>query len=722
MNRIVFVCLFLSAGIVSAQSQWTWQNPYPQGNNINSIQSVTPDIGYACGDHGTVLKTDSSGRSWESVSFPLEIDLTSLDFVDANDGWVAGTLDSSAYVYQTTDGGDSWNRVLDQKGTWVSINFTDVDTGWMSVDSTLYSYGVGGASRMIRHFPHFVTSICFINKNMGWLAAGDSVYKTTDAGYSWAGSDPADSALQVMDKVVFIDSSIGFATGRSLTFGGLESCIFKSTDGGATWTRQLSVALPTVEGQPITFDEISDIGFAGRNDGWAMAYGTVYRTTDGRNWSKVSYSEYLTALAVVDSSTLWSGGQYGVLHVSTDGGETWGNAYRGFITETNDIHVLNSKDVYVAGGRTILKTTDGGNSWQSMQVDNSDSTYLDIRSVWFTDSLHGWIGVENLGGWGGVYRTTDGGLSWSNQIDNVTRVFSVYFLNRKTGWFFSGDSSYITNDSGKTWSAQVGDRPGLDEADAMEFVSPETGFAGGYLGLYKTTDGGDNWSKIDLGIPDPFVKGIYFIDPQKGWAVGYNGNNGLVLKTTDGGSTWTVANLPQISYTMWPQSVFFQNANDGWVVGTAVPFGFALHTSDGGSSWQQVSLPSSNDLTGVAFSSDTSGWIVGSYGEILHTSNAGVTFVQGNTRDIPKNFVLDQNYPNPFNPTTVISYQLSAVGHVSLKVYDVLGREVATLVDGVEKAGSYRVRFDGLRLASGVYFCRLSAPGYMKTMKMLLLK
>ena len=86
--------------------------------------------------------------------------------------------------------------------------------------------------------------------------------------------------------------------------------------------------------------------------------------------------------------------------------------------------------------------------------------------------------------------------------------------------------------------------------------------------------------------------------------------------------------------------------------------------------------------------------------------------------NIIKDYELSQNYPNPFNPTTIISYQLPKDGHVSLKVYDVLGREVATLVDANQTVGRYNVNFDGSRLASGVYFYRLTSGSYVSTKKM----
>lgn len=88
----------------------------------------------------------------------------------------------------------------------------------------------------------------------------------------------------------------------------------------------------------------------------------------------------------------------------------------------------------------------------------------------------------------------------------------------------------------------------------------------------------------------------------------------------------------------------------------------------------------------------------------------------------PTTFSLRQNYPNPFNPTTVISYQLPAVTRVILKVYDILGNEVATLVNTTQPAGIHSVQFSGSRLASGVYFYRLSTQNYVRTMKMVFLK
>jgi hypothetical protein len=97
------------------------------------------------------------------------------------------------------------------------------------------------------------------------------------------------------------------------------------------------------------------------------------------------------------------------------------------------------------------------------------------------------------------------------------------------------------------------------------------------------------------------------------------------------------------------------------------------------------------------------------------------TGVQG-TVAIPKDFELFQNYPNPFNPTTVINYQLPVASHVVIRVYDILGREVTTLVNEQKPAGSYQVDFDAHLLSSGVYFYRLQAGSFTETKKFVLVK
>jgi hypothetical protein len=96
--------------------------------------------------------------------------------------------------------------------------------------------------------------------------------------------------------------------------------------------------------------------------------------------------------------------------------------------------------------------------------------------------------------------------------------------------------------------------------------------------------------------------------------------------------------------------------------------------------------------------------------------------VRGEEVDVPGEFALKQNYPNPFNPKTVMSYELKVKSNVRLVVYDVLGREVARLAEGIQDAGIKSVEWDASGTPSGVYFYRLRAGDFVETKKMVLAK
>ncbi len=147
----------------------------------------------------------------------------------------------------------------------------------------------------------------------------------------------------------------------------------------------------------------------------------------------------------------------------------------------------------------------------------------------------------------------------------------------------------------------------------------------------------------------------------------------------------------------WPAGVRYDPENDGTPMGS-----LGVHEH-----W--------NNATAMQYSRNlgTGGGI-----ELLKLSSfVGIAEGDGVT---PEAYVLEQNYPNPFNPTTAISYQLTANSFVALRVYDVIGKEVATLVDEEQNAGSYTVSFNASNLPSGVYFYRLTTEGFTRTRKMLL--
>ena len=152
----------------------------------------------------------------------------------------------------------------------------------------------------------------------------------------------------------------------------------------------------------------------------------------------------------------------------------------------------------------------------------------------------------------------------------------------------------------------------------------------------------------------------------------------------------------------------YQNSNFSWTK--------ILLTDDfeGGEDVEVLDMDGDEDLDVVA---------AGSSGKLVWWENetpVGI-FIESNNEILHK-FSLEQNYPNPFNPITKISYQIPEPGIVSLKIYNVLGKEITTMVNEKKSAGEYEVEFDGSKLSSGIYFYRLFADGFSITKKMLLLK
>jgi hypothetical protein len=190
------------------------------------------------------------------------------------------------------------------------------------------------------------------------------------------------------------------------------------------------------------------------------------------------------------------------------------------------------------------------------------------------------------------------------------------------------------------------------------------------------------------------------------------------MRTTDGGDTWTSV-ITGTNTTLLGVST--PNGINALAVGSA---GAVLVSSDGGASWGTQIVETNLDLFAVHFLDVDRGTIVGNLGIVLRTSLASTPTIvspfdqPGSLRE----FDLAQNYPNPFNGATTISFRLSTSRPVSLRIHDLLGREVATLLNGFESAGEYRILWESTSLPSGVYFFCLRVGSSLATKRMVLLK
>jgi photosystem II stability/assembly factor-like uncharacterized protein len=412
----------------------------------------------------------------------------------------------------------------------------------------------------------------------------------------------------------------------------------------------------------------------------------------------------LRYLCFVDSLTGWAAGDSGTIIRTTDGAKTWevqNSTVQTFIldiffADKNTGWALTIKDVFPFNS-IILKTINGGEEWTA---ENFPDTSALIRTVFFFDSLNGFAGGSYIA------QTSDGGNSWmKSDIDsNMVSGFPVYkfnFLNHQFGYACGGRIDvagvvWRTTNSGLNWSAQ-----GIS-ADEI----------------------------FDIFILDSLTAITLSGDPEGLYPIAY-------LKTTNAGINWLYSELPYFGLSF---AIDFRTYNEGW---SASGYKFLL-TTNRGQTWEEFETPDSCVIYNLQFTDSRTGYAVGENGVILKLDPTLVGVEEEISR--PAEFILYQNYPNPFNPTTKIKFTIPSsplsfgegLG-VRLVVYDVLGNEIATLVNEKLPAGEYEVEFNTSsessfrlvrNLSSGVYFYQLRITGpeinsgqeLIQTKKMIYLK
>ncbi|MCW9096650.1 MAG: YCF48-related protein, partial [Ignavibacteriaceae bacterium] len=289
-----------------------------------------------------------------------------------------------------------------------------------------------------------------------------------------------------------------------------------------------------------------------------------------------------------------------------------------------------------------------------------------------------------------------------------------------TGWVVGfGGTISKTIDGGENWISQSSGT--TKDLESVHFTDQNTGWAVGRNGtILKTIDGGTNWEGHSCGTGYD-IHSIYFTNSNTGWiACGeHDGKNpqGEIWKTTNGGEDW-VNQFAEIGSVF--QSVHFIDTNTGWVVGW---YGAILQTTNGGEDWVFQTSGTTKGLRSVHFTDQNTGWAVGRFGALLKTTNGGVTFVEEEEiNNIPTNYNLNQNFPNPFNPSTKIKFSIPKTSKVTIKIYDILGNEIETLVNEEKPTGTYEITWNAENSPSGVYFYQLRTGEFVETKKMILIK
>jgi photosystem II stability/assembly factor-like uncharacterized protein len=544
---------------------------------------------------------------------------------------------------------------------------------------------------------------------LGTGATAARIIKSTDFGATW--SNVATSVVSSYPcSIYFLNEKTGIA-------GAYDGSIFKTTDGGTTWAKK------TV--QIASGATVNDMDFVDSAKGFAVDdKGNILATTDGgENWSVNKIPQQKFNSINVKASTYYGAGTGGAIIKSTDNGKTWENKFQAFtLFILRQLSFVDSKTAYTCGGATsasdslgyIFKSTDGGTTWNAIDYNLKSVIYsfsMPTPDIWYA-----------AGGNNSLFKSTDAGKSWTKLTSPLSGTpipifYSLVFTSKDTGYAAANAGKLIkTTDGGKTWTSLTTSFTSSQliwKISVPDMSNPNTLFiTGGGGKLLKTTDAGQTWNSVDAKIA-----GSFFALKFKDGKVGLLGGSAMALcKTTDGGNTWTPLSLPS-SITGIVYAVDF-GKDTYWV---SVSTGDILYSTDQGASWTIIPKFNANTLYDAAVVGDNI-FFVGNNGAVIKGNadpNTSVKQISGNT---VKSFELTQNYPNPFNPSTTIKYSVPTEGKVSLKVYNLLGEEVATLINQNQSAGTYSVSFDASSLSSGIYFYQLSSGNNVSVKKMMLVK
>ena len=388
------------------------------------------------------------------------------------------------------------------------------------------------------------------------------------------------------------------------------------------------------------------------------------------------------------------------------------------------VHFFNSQKGFIAGGFGVLAyTTNSGVNW--IKINNSNDNhyhsifFIDDNTGWFTGGFWNYSSVIEL-----IRKTTDGGVTWdSTYIDPGARIYDIQFLNNNTG-YLAGKYIRKTTNGGYNWFS-VESPAQYFFNNSIYFVNEHTGWVSkSYTDPYiyittskilKTTNGGQNWFNqiVDSNLTHNIFNDIHFVNNLTGYLAGV-----AIFKTTNGGQNWFAVSDSSLRY----YKLFFINDNTGW----ASSWNYVSKTTNAGNTWVSEFITYGCFFRGMYFLNLLTGWVSGmtniSQPKLYKTTNGGVSYINSIGNVMPDIFYLHQNYPNPFNPVTNIKFDIPKNGFVTLKVFDILGREITTLVNEKLSAGSYEWEWDGNGYPSSVYFYRLVTDDFSEVKKMLLIK
>jgi len=572
MKRFLLLALaqlfFTMAEVVHAQ-EWTLLNPMPTYKSIISISFPTADTGFIVNEDYKIRRTTDGGQNWEILDF--EDDAHFVEFTDVNTGYIT----SLSKIYKTTDGGETWvKHIIDPYASCWETHFINDTIGFAFGWAGYLTKTNDGGQTWVKKQSYNgsgsfnYTEMAFADLNTGYIVGmfdqQNWVLRRTDnGGDAWFDIEIPDSLGYVTSVSVLGPENIWISTGIRI-YDSLPYPwqVYHSTNGGQTWSEHL---IGDIFQAP---DAITRIHFFNELEGFAMNDRQIFSTSDGgQTWMHefiapiynvfISMKEYTSP----NPQTRYFGG-YGPSFVkTTDSGLSYQNLISGDVAYFRFIHFSDSANGFVGGfnnsSALIKYTEDAGETWHQASF---DSTPSGINQVSFADKYNGWATFTN-----GIYRTYDGGKNWSILYQDVNENFvgiSVPDLQHLYVWGLG--SVRKSDDGGISWT-DITPSINIDNLYLRKIHFPDQ--ANGYLALadsygnkhffLKTTDAGETWTELFPG--NSPVRLLDFCDP-------FNGiiqlENNQFMYTNDGGITWNNSVSTYAKYVKMfdPQNILFSNA------------------------------------------------------------------------------------------------------------------------------------------------------------------
>ena len=735
MKRIIaLTTLFFLVFSMNVFAQtWTAQTSGVT-TSLNCVSAVDANIGWIGGNGGVILKTTNGGANWVSVANATvgTNDIYAICAISASVAFVS-TSPAATYVFRTSDGGTTWTQVFTQTGGFIDdIKFKDANTGFMYGDpvSARWSLwkttnaGVTWDSTGC-YLPQAASEAGWNNAmwmvgNTIWFGTNSTkVYKSTNFGATGSWTSGATTGSANSYSVAF-NGNTGF-TGQTIAL--------KSTDGGSTYA---TATLPGT-GTCYSFNTIT-----GTNKFWVNRGASIYYSSDnGTTWASqfTGTGTYQAMSMVLAGTTIrgWSVTAAGLIAMYND---TYTPPTPTYVYPTlgcnygamplyssgafgHSACVLNDT-LYVTGGSST-----GAGSTTSQRYAVNSNTFSTGTALPESKAGHSMVKCGNaIYLIGGSSSVTVGGTTnykytpstgWTSIAPLPVALSGHVAVNWGDSvifviggpWSAPSTTVYFYRPADNTWGTSTACLAGRRSA-AVGIIGNKIIIAAGYnAAFFKNTQVGtigSNASTITWAAgPDvPLPTGVTGSSRPGGTGVGSKFY--FVPGEMSGGLSNTSDSIRVFDGTAWESTLIYGRG----VSGSASNYWAAVTNYVAGSGKVKVLI------TGGALGTVFPGLCTAQV-DACSVTNVGPI-------ETPVNYNLSQNYPNPFNPTTKINYALPKSGYVTLKVYDVLGKEVATLVNEAKNAGNYSVEFNASNLSSGMYFYKIDVNGFSEVKRMMLVK